>query len=192
MTWRPSNQALWVGYEAWQQRRYVDAHAFFQCALAADVRNAEAWQGLGSVEWSLQRFDAAFHAFQNAVGCASWQAVHWANLGLALRELRHLASAINVFVVATQLDPHYAPAYNEWANVLFDLGRYADALVLYEHSLMLDSSRAVVHHNQGVCHRFRGDTVLARHSFANALALDPNYAYTLQEMHLLDSLDLES
>ena len=88
---------------------------------------------------------------------------------------------------AAALDPAYEPAFNEWANVLVDVGRYDEALGLYDHALSIDDTRAVVHHNRGVCLRFMGNVEDAVKSFEAALQRDPTYPHTLHELEKIYS-----
>ena len=83
------------------------------------------------------------------------------------------------------LDPRYAPALNEWANVLQDQGRYEAALGLYARALAIDPKRAVVHHNLGVAYRRLGYPERAEDAFRQALARDPGYVHSLEELALL-------
>ena len=112
--------------------------------------------------------------------------MHWHNLGLTYRDLKRLDDAIRMLSFAAALDPTYEPAFNEWANVLVDVGRHNDALSLYDHALSIDDSRAVVHHNRGVCLRLMGNIEDAVKSFEAALERDPTYPHTLQELERIN------
>jgi tetratricopeptide (TPR) repeat protein len=180
-SWKPKDPALLPGFELWRAGALSDALQFFVTAAKPEA-SACAWRGLGSVLWTLGRFDESLAAFQRALERDCYNAVHWANVGLVLRDLGRREPAINVFRVAASLDPGYEPAFNEWANVLYDEGRFAEALQLYDHALSLDATRAVVHHNRGVCLialKRRDD---ALRSFHAALARDPSYVHTLNEL----------
>src|SRR4051812_36037765 len=108
--------------------------------------------------------------------------MNWGNLGLAMRELHRYEGAIGAFEVATALDPTYEPAWNEWANVLVDVRSYHAALLLYDRALSIDDTRAVVHHNRGVCLRMLGRISEAKSCFRAALQLEPTYHYSTAEL----------
>ena len=111
--------------------------------------------------------------------------MHRGTLGLACRDLRDHASALAMFGVALPLNPGYAPAFDGRANVLFDMGRDAAALPLYDGALAPDASCAVVHHNKGVCLQYLGRIEEAGGCFQRALAIDPHYAYSIEELKRL-------
>jgi tetratricopeptide (TPR) repeat protein len=116
--------------------------------------------------------------------------MHWGNMGLARRDLGQPEAAISAFRVALGLDPLYAPALNEWANVLFDMDRYEEALPLYNASLAIDDGRAVVYHNKGVCLRHMGRLKEAVRYFRAALELEPRYRYSQEELQRLVFVNL--
>jgi tetratricopeptide (TPR) repeat protein len=111
--------------------------------------------------------------------------MHWGNMGLVRRDLGEPEAAIAAFCVSLGLDPEYAPALNEWANVLFDTGKHEQALTLYDAALAIDDTRAVVYHNKGVCLRYLGRLPEAVEYFKAALARDPHYRYSLEELRRL-------
>jgi tetratricopeptide (TPR) repeat protein len=186
--WRPTNPKLVTAFEVWREGRLEEALALFSSAVTADEGQADAWRGQGGVLWSLGRFEEAAAAFRKAVALDCWNPMHWHNLGLAYRDLRRFEDSIRMLRFSGALDPKYEPAYNEWANVLVDLGRHDEALRLYDQALSLDEGRAVVHHNRGVCLRLMGNFALARESFAAALRRDPGYHHTLSELERMGDL----
>jgi tetratricopeptide (TPR) repeat protein len=183
--WRPDDRTLMPGFELWRSGELDDALGFFAQFLSRYPEDPTALRGYGSVLWTQRKFDEALRFFEQAVRFDCWNPMHWSNLGLVYRDLNRRLPAIRSFEVAIALDPCYEPAYNEWANVLFDEGRYADALGLYERALSIDASRAVVHHNRGVCFRFLRNTDAAVSSFLEALKCDPCYAHTIGELRQL-------
>jgi tetratricopeptide (TPR) repeat protein len=146
----------------------------------------DSWRAAGSIAWSRGDFAASWLAFRNALSLRSHSPMHWCNLGLALRELSRTSEAIHCFQVAIALDASYAPAHNEWANVLVDLGRCDEALPRYTHALRLAPHVCVYHHNQGVCLRLLGRGLQARRALQAALAIDPGYAWSQAELARLD------
>jgi tetratricopeptide (TPR) repeat protein len=120
-----------------------------------------------------------------ALRLAPWNPMHWGNMGLVRRDLGEPEAAIAAFCVSLGLDPEYAPALNEWANVLFDTGKHEQALTLYDAALAIDDTRAVVYHNKGVCLRYLGRLPEALEYFKAALARDPHYRYSLEELRRL-------
>lgn len=76
----------------------------------------------------------------------------------------------------------FAPAYNEWANVLLDVHEESSAYPLYQKALALDDTRAVYHHNIGLCCRRMGWEAEAEKHLVAALERDAAYAHSLEEL----------
>lgn len=180
--WRPANRGLMKAFNLWRKGKLDAALSHFEHAVAHNDQEADAWRGLGSVLWSLDRFEEAAAAFQRTIELDCWNPMHWHNLGLAYRHLQRLDAAKHLLQVATAMDPGYEPAFNEWANVLVDQGFLEEALILYDRALQLDNSRAVVHHNRGVCLRLLGNFEGAVASFSAALRRQPDYHHSLVEL----------
>jgi tetratricopeptide (TPR) repeat protein len=185
--WLPGNKGLIPGYEAWREGRLEDARVFFEEKAEEQPHSADTWRGLGNVAWTMKDFTTALSHFSTALSLEPWSPMHWSNMGLVRRDLGQPEAAIAAFRVALGLDREYAPALNEWANVLFDVSLYEYALPLYDASLAIDNSRAVVHHNKGVCLRHLGRVIEAEQYFRMALTLDPNYRYSLEELQRLSA-----
>lgn len=183
--WPPSDPNLMPGYEAWREGRLNDAQAFFEWQAGMRPDCDDIWRGLGNVAWVRHDFRNALTHFSTALRLAPWNPMHWGNMGLVRRDLGEPEAAIAAFCVALGLDAEYAPALNEWANVLFDTGKHEQALPLYDAALAIDDTRAVVYHNKGVCLRYLGRLPEAVEYFEAALARDPHYHYSLEELRRL-------
>lgn len=170
------------GYAAWAQGDLAASHARLQALAARAPMSAALAAGFGRVLWTAGDFEGARQAFKAAADLEGDDPSHWSNIGLAHRDLKAPEQAFAAFRAALTLQPAFAPALNEWANTLQDQGEWLRALELYEQSLAYDASRAVVHHNLGVCLRRLGEDQLAGESFLAALRLDPNYAASLEEL----------
>jgi tetratricopeptide (TPR) repeat protein len=122
-------------------------------------------------------------AFQNALRAAPSSPMHWSNCALAARDLRLFQQALNLFDVALALDPDHHPAWNERSNVLYDMGRFTDALPGYDRALALCQTQAVYFHNRGECRLKLNDKVGAIATFRQALEVDPAYGFSRQRLH---------
>ncbi|MDD2867457.1 tetratricopeptide repeat protein [Neomegalonema sp.] len=170
------------GLEAWGQGDLATAHARFQALAARAPMTAALAGGFGRVFWSAGDFEGARQSFKAAADLEGDDPSHWSNIGLALRDMQARDQAFASFRAALTLNPQFAPALNEWANTLQDQGEPAAALKLYERSLAEDASRAVVHHNLGVCWGRLGHDQIAAECYLTALRLDPGYAHALEEL----------
>jgi tetratricopeptide (TPR) repeat protein len=183
--WPPDDASLMPDFQARRDGKLEEAHLFLTAKALQQPDCADIFRGLGNVAWSSQDFSTALIHFSTALRLQSWSPMNWGNLGLVRRDLGQPQAAIAAFQVALGLDPDYAPALNEWANVLFDIGLYHEALPLYDASLAIDNKRAVVYHNKGVCLCYLGRLPEAIHYFETALTLEPNYHYSQEELQRL-------
>lgn len=183
--WPPGDDRLRPAYDAWRSGDHDRAQDMFEAWTGLHPDDADGWRGRGNVLWSRREFEHCLSCYQMALRLAPWNSMNWSNLGLVFRDLGRLHMAEAAFRVSLALDPTYAPGLNEWANVCYDGGRYREALMLYGRSLAIDGSRAVVHHNQGVCLRTLGAKPAAIASFQRALTLDPTYQWSIAELERL-------
>jgi len=135
--WPPRDASLMAGYESWRDGRLSEAQSFFEERMRLQPEDADVWRGLGNVSWSRRDFVSALRYFSQALHLEPWNPMHWGNMGLARRDLGQPEAAISAFRVALGLDSLYAPALNEWANVLFDMGRYEEALPVAQRAVEL-------------------------------------------------------
>jgi Tfp pilus assembly protein PilF len=184
--WRPADAYLLDAFEMWRAGDHADAERRFEERIARDPDDPDAWRGLGSVRWSRGRYAEAREAFQRALHLEPTSPMHWHNVGLAFRDLGEADRALACLSASLELDPRYEPAWNELANVHVELGKLAEAEKMYRRAIALAADRAVIHHNLGVCLRLASDVVGARRSFERALALDPEYRYSIDELARLD------
>jgi tetratricopeptide (TPR) repeat protein len=78
--------------------------------------------------------------------------------------------------------PQDARAQYLLGNAYFDAGRYADARVAYERSVVLDPNTADTYTNLGLTQRVLGDAPAAIENYRRALALAPDDVVTLQNL----------
>ncbi|HEY7285939.1 MAG TPA: tetratricopeptide repeat protein [Vicinamibacterales bacterium] len=94
------------------------------------------------------------------------------------REVKRKASAEDLAAYTKLLDGDgdNPLRHDAVAGLLFDAGRFDDAIAQYERSLALNPSSASTHYNLGIAYSARGRRSDARGEFETALRLDPDYA----------------
>jgi tetratricopeptide (TPR) repeat protein len=97
-------------------------------------------------------------------------------LGIVLYNQKKYADAIAEYQKAIELDPKYAPPYNNWGVVLDDRGIYDEAIAKYQRTIKLDPKNPAPYNNWGFvlyqCKRY--DEATAK--YQKAIELDPKFA----------------
>ena len=135
--------ASWLdeGNAHYDARRWNEAGAAFERALALDPAQAQAWYRLGNVREEQGRDDAGAAAcFEKAVGFDPSHARAWNNLGGARQRMGREEQAIAAYRRALEADPSLARA-------CLNLGRLAGARG--DHALAAECFRTGLKHHPG-------------------------------------------
>jgi len=88
-------------------------------------------------------------------------------------------NAVAQYQEALQIDPNYAPAWNNFGAIFNDLGQTEKAFDCYTKALQLEPRYAKAHANLAQLLAVRGDLDGAAQHYQNALEADPTYANAL-------------
>jgi tetratricopeptide (TPR) repeat protein len=104
--------------------------------------------------------------------------VHNADQAALGRELKRKASGEDLAAYTRLMEDDRANPlrHDAVAGLLFDAGRFDEAIDHYQQSLALNASSATTHYNLGIAFSARGRRTEARAEFETALRLDPDYA----------------
>jgi tetratricopeptide (TPR) repeat protein len=155
--------------------RREEAHASYRRAIALDPNCVAAHNNLGLLLCETGDCAGALAHCRRAVELAPNLAEAHNNLGNALRGLGQFEAAAQALHRALQLEPS-APRQTNLANVLADLGRFAEAEAWYSRAIALDRGFASAHHGLATQLRRRGEVGEAIESFRKAVALGPQHA----------------
>jgi tetratricopeptide (TPR) repeat protein len=169
-------QALeWV-VKSLQSGNLAEAERICKLILAADPRQVDALNLLGSV--FLQRGDAdgALERFARAAALDPTFADAHYNKAVALGALERWEEALSAYDAAIRIDPRHARAWNNRGNVLQKLERWEEALASYDRTLALTPRRAEALHNRGLVLLALARPRDALATFEAAVAIDPRLA----------------
>jgi tetratricopeptide (TPR) repeat protein len=102
-----------------QEKHFTEAENILSNTLSQDPSNAEAWQLLGSVLFSLQKKDEAFAAFEKAATLAPNDPTALFNYGVALQMASRNAEAKQQFEAALRQNPSHTGATQRLALLAF-------------------------------------------------------------------------
>jgi tetratricopeptide (TPR) repeat protein len=91
-------------------------------------------------------------------------------------ENKQYDKALNDFNRAVEIDPTYAKAWYNRANVFDETGDYALAIDDFTQAIALERGYTMAYNNRGLAYRHAGDYEKAVADFTMVLSLDPNYA----------------
>ncbi len=150
------------------------ARAHLEQALAIHPLDATARTSLARLELEAGNLAAAEAelARARALHDSKWVRYHSGRLRLLQRDPE---GAAREFAAALELDPSLVDARFNLGQVLFGLGRTAEARAHFERALALDPEHAGAHNGLGAV-QLEQDPRAAEASFARALELDPDYA----------------
>lgn len=153
---QPTWEGLYAGL-GWSRLRLGRHHLAteaFRAALDLNPDYVDAMIGLGSAQFELARYDTALPSLQTA-----------------LRRLEPLAGE-------EPAETRVVRAKVAWT--LYYLGRYRDALGLFEKAIRSAPDWHGLHNGAGWCHLKLGDKDRARIAFQRALSLRPGYDDALE------------
>jgi protein O-GlcNAc transferase len=168
--------ALEAGLAHHQTGRLAEAKRFYEQALAADARQADALHLLGVIAHQTGDDHTAVEIINTAIEISPTFATYHSNLGNALQALERYEDAIAAFEAAIRLHPDYAEAHYNLGNPFLALGRFDAALAAIETAIRLKPAYAEAFSNRGKALMGLGRADEAMASFQNAIRLQPGYA----------------
>lgn len=120
--------------------RFAEAEAAYRRVLALDPNQPTGWYNLGFVQRQQGRFEQALASYAEALsrGVSEPEGVHLNRAVIYADYLRREDDAERELNSALALNPRYAPALFNLANISEDRGARAEATALYERVLEID------------------------------------------------------
>ncbi len=155
----------------WERAQYC-----YEQLLQKKPRHFDALQLLGTLFGQRQQYVLAITVLKKALNIDATHAVTHYNLALAYQYLKQWNEAEASYRLATQHNPLYAEAYNNWGNVKKSQGVLPEAMVCYQHALAINPTYSEAYFNQGIALRELGQLAGAIASYDKALWIQPEYA----------------
>jgi tetratricopeptide (TPR) repeat protein len=178
MTRNPTDleaEALSARADALQQlRRYAEALAAYDAALALKSDFAAAWNNRGIALHELGHHEAALASYERALSLQPDFALAWNNRGNTLLDLKDYAAALASQSRALQLEPNLVEALNNRGNLLRHFNRHAEALESYDRAVALRPDFAEAHTNRAHALREMNRIDEAREAYQTVVGLVPD------------------
>jgi tetratricopeptide (TPR) repeat protein len=159
-----------------QQRRFDEALASYDRALAVQRDHAGALCNRGVTLHELRRFDEALASYDRALAMRPDYAEALFNRGITLLELKRFEEALTSHDRALALQPNQADTLSNRGNALRQLRRFDEALTTYDQALVLEPDYFDALTNRGVTLHELKRFPEALVSYDRALALRPDHA----------------
>jgi protein O-GlcNAc transferase len=161
-----------------KQRRYADALASYEEAIAREPHHIDAFLQRGNALQALARFAEALASYDRVIALKPDHADAFYNRGIALKELRRLDEAIASYEAAIALKPNYLLAFNNRGNALQLLNRFEEAVSSYEAAIALKPDYVDALYNRAIALQALGRFAEACASYDRVIALGPDSAET--------------
>jgi protein O-GlcNAc transferase len=170
-------------------KRFDDALASFDKALALAPNAFDALNNRGNLLQELKRFDEALVSFDKALSIKPDSVAILSNRGNALRNLNRIEEALASFNRALTITPGSWQILGNRGNALRSLGRLDEALASFEAALAVKPDNAMLYYNRGNAQRELNRLEEALVSFKRAVAISPNVPELLiAQGHVLRTL----
>ena len=156
-------------------KRFDQALASYDRALAVRPDYAKALNNRGNVLQALKRFDEALASYDRALAVRPDYTDAINNRGNALRALKRFEEALGSYDQVLAIRPDYAEALNNRGNVLKELGRLEEALASYDQALAVRPDYAGALYNRGNVLKELRRLEEALASYGQALAVNPEF-----------------
>jgi len=155
-------------------KRTAQARRILEQTLAADPKNAEAWNELGGVELADGNVNVALGRYQKALDIKPDLIYALINAAQAYVQLGDHASAERLFRRALNADPQSAEAANGLGLALANENRLDEAKRAFEQAIEIRRSYGSAINNLGVLYASRGDSNNAIAAFRYGIQVAPD------------------
>lgn len=175
---------------------FDDAKQLCLKILAIDVRQADALDLLGMVEFQAEHYEAAERMLHRAIAADEQNSTHYANLGIVLQVQARFDEAAEMYSRALRLKPQHVEALHNLGNLHWKQGRLEDARGLLAQAIALRPNYTTALNSLGAVLRDMGRLDEAREKLEQALTADPdsvdalsNLGAVLRDMGRLDEAE---
>jgi len=174
----------------------TDAEKWMTRAVQMNERDANAWYGLGRIEYTRQKFALAITCFQRALELQPESVKAENNLGLAYEALYRISEAENAYRTAlewqkTSTHPSEQPMLN-LASLLLDQGKLDEAESLLLKAIKIAPLDPKIHERLGHAYMQDGQFEKAQVEFERDVEISPNsgaFHYMLAQAYRREGLN---
>jgi tetratricopeptide (TPR) repeat protein len=155
-------------------RRYENAIAAYDKALAIKPDRSQAWNNRGVALYQIGRNEEAIAAYDRALAIKPDDHEVWSNRGVALGQIGRTEEAIASYDKALAIKPDKHEAWYNRGNALGQIGRTEEAIAAYDRALAIKPDKHEAWYNRGNALGQIGRTEEAIAAYDRALAIKPD------------------
>lgn len=153
----------------------AEAKQQYLSLLQQDDTDAEAWQGLGVVEYLLEEYENARSALSKAIDLNPDAARYYYSIALVFEKLDQIPLAARAYQQAIALDSSLLDAYNNLGNLVAEHGDLAQAERIFNQAIAADPDYLGSYLNLGNVLLVQAKVESAIAAYEIALAIDPTH-----------------
>lgn len=165
-----------------QGGKHADAGKIYRQILRRHPANATAWHSLAIAEHQQGNLAAALECIGRAIELESGQAPYHMLKGNVLQDQGKLEEAEASFLVALQISPDFAQAFNNLGIVLRDQQKSDRAIEAFRRAIERDPAYFKAYNNLGSALQSSGQTDDAIDCYRRAIELKPDYFIALHNL----------
>ena len=156
---------------------FENAIYHYKSAIKIRPENVDSHFNLGNIYFKSKSYLQAISAFENCLKIVDRIAKAHNNIGLVFieRGKDYQELAINSFKKAIQVDPNFFQSYSNLSAILFQIGKYDEAICYGKKALELNPCYAQAANNIGNAYYEKGLTEKAYKYFKKSIQISPNY-----------------
>ena len=168
--------------------RYSEAIDYFTRTLAIEHDYVEGYINRGVAYWYLQKYDEALPDFTRATRYARLQVQARNNKALAELALDRKEEALRTIneLLDNPRGGDIAPALNTKGSILYQMGKYDEALSIFNEAIRKFGEQAEYCYNRGLVYHKQKKYDLAITDYDRAISKNPSFAeaYSNRPLHM--------
>jgi tetratricopeptide (TPR) repeat protein len=167
-------------------RNVEEAERFYKEALKLDSCFADAWNNLGSLQYSLRKYSAAMMSYNEALTCKINYTEAYLNRANTAYELKEYYLALSDLEKVEKVKPDTVALHFARALVLTKLRRFDDAIKSFERAKALDTTNIEIDVNLGTLYYYKKDYKTAKEHFGRILKGHEDEPHTYNALAMVE------
>lgn len=126
------------GRSALEQERFDDAEKQFIAAIRVDMKNTDAYRGLGDVYYAQEQYKEAEETYKFLLQLDPHDDSTYVRLADIAEQKRDIASAVEYLQQAVLINDNLAPRFVRLADLMVEIGQYETALEAMSQAVELE------------------------------------------------------